>query len=77
MLIVLDNIMPQNRKGRNTEKEYRSFLSKENKKILQYFNSAYFILHQSMGYDGILRSSVINAGIKDANTIIDWVLKRN
>ena len=75
MLFALDDIMPDNKKGRNTEKEYRIFLTKKNKKTLQHFNSAYDILHRFMGYDGTLNSKVIQEGIKDARTVIDWVLK--
>ena len=76
MLIALDDVMPENKKGRNTEKEYRTFLGKSNKKILQHYNSAYDILHRFMGYDGTLNSRVIQEGIKSAKTVIDWVLKR-
>ncbi|RLD73279.1 MAG: hypothetical protein DRJ10_18015 [Bacteroidetes bacterium] len=76
MLLALDDIMPSNKKGRNTEKEYRSFLAPINKKTLQHFNSAYDILHRFMGYDGTLKVSLIQGGIDDAKTVIDWVLKR-
>ena len=76
MLLALDDILPKTRKNRNTESEYRKFLAGENKSILKDFNNAYFILHQSMGYDGILSSVVIQDGIKSAKTVIDWVIKR-
>ena len=59
MLLALDDILPKTRKNRNTESEYRKFLAGKNKSVLKDFNNAYFILHQSMGYDGILSSVVI------------------
>ena len=74
MLIALDDIMPKNK--RNTEVQYRSFLASKNKKILQHFNSAYYVLHQGMSYDGIVTYSIVQTGIEDAKTVIDWVLKR-
>ncbi|MCD4793388.1 MAG: DUF5618 family protein [Bacteroidales bacterium] len=76
MLVALDDIMPKNKKERNTEITYRKFLASKNKKILNHFNSAYSILHQGMGYDGILKYIVIKSGIEDAKTVINWVLKR-
>ncbi len=75
MLLALDEVMPKSRKGRNTEGEYRKFLAGKNKSVLKDFNNAYFILHQSMGYDGILSSVVIQDGVKSAKVVIKWILK--
>jgi len=76
MLLALDEVMPKNKKQRNTEAVYRKFLAEKNKKILQHFNNAYYVLHQGMGYDGIVSVKVINTGIDDAKEVINWCLKR-
>jgi len=73
MLLALDDIMPYNKKG-NTEPEYRDFLQKKNKTVLKEFNNAYYVLHKSMGYDGILGYTVIQEGIKSAKAVIKWII---
>jgi len=76
MLLALDDVLQKTRKNRNTESEYRKFLAGKNKSILKDFNNAYFILHQSMGYDGVLSNIVIQDGIKTAKNVINWVIKQ-
>ena len=75
MLLALDDIMPIAKKERNTVVEYRNFLTKKNKKTLNKFNSAYYILHQSMGYDGIVDYIVIKRGIENAKDVIKWAIE--
>ena len=51
--------------------DFRSHLSKRDKKLLSLFNNAYEILHIYMGYDGNQRKAICADGILLANEIID------
>jgi len=51
---------------------YREYLTKRNKKILNYFNSAYDYLHLLGGYDGNLDVTTSKRGIELALIIIEW-----
>jgi len=64
-----------NRKKRVNVSYYQDFLAQKNWKILNYFNSAYNILHLSMGYDGELNAKIAKTGIELAEEILDWVKK--
>jgi uncharacterized protein (UPF0332 family) len=57
------------RRGRKSVDDYRRELSKIDKKMLEYFNAAYNILH--LYYDGTNRVSVISDGLKVAQEIIN------
>ncbi len=59
------------RRGRKSVDDYRRELSKIDKKMLEYFNAAYNILHLSGYYDGTNRVSVISDGLKVAQEIIN------
>lgn len=63
-------------KGRKDIDKYRQFLETYNKKMLQELNDAYEILHLYMGYDGGLRVSICNEGLKIAENIIAWTEKQ-
>jgi uncharacterized protein (UPF0332 family) len=60
-------------KSRKSIEFYRTNTSKIDKKILNYLNSAYNILHLDGYYDGILSVDVISTGFKYAYTIIDKI----
>jgi hypothetical protein len=60
-------------KNRKSIEFYRTTASKIDKKMLNYLNSAYNILHLDGNYDGILSVDVINTGFKLAYTIIDKI----
>jgi len=64
-----------NRKKRVNVSYYQDFLAQKNLKILNYFNSAYNILHLYMGYDGELDSNISKRGIELAEEILNWVKK--
>jgi hypothetical protein len=51
--------------------DFRSDLSKRDKKLLSLCNNAYEILHIYMGYDGNQRKTICADGILLANEIID------
>ncbi|GAB4450073.1 MAG: hypothetical protein Fur0028_15520 [Bacteroidales bacterium] len=76
VLITLNELMQKEgfqKRGRKKVEDYIDFLAKRNRKILNYFNEVYEILHLYMGYDGGLNSKVCNIGIEYAEKIIEWV----
>jgi len=79
VLLALDELMKHKGikiKGRKDIDDYRNFVAKENRKILDYLNSAYNFLHLFMGYDGELKVSISNEGLQLAEKIIQWVEKQ-
>ncbi|MGJ7033377.1 DUF5618 family protein [Niabella hirudinis] len=73
VLVALDSVFADGKKGRKNVEWYRDQLSLENKKMLSYFVSAYDTLHLAMGYDGNPNAKVAKAGLDDAERIIKWV----
>jgi len=73
ILVALDGLFGIKKKGRKSVDWYQEELSKVDKKVLNRFNSAYEVLHLSMGYDGASNAKVAIAGIEDAEQIINWV----
>jgi len=76
VLLALDHLMDKYQfkiKGRKDVNDYRTFIASVNKKMLNYFNSAYEILHLLMGYDGNLYVPVSKNGLDLAQKLIDWV----
>ena len=73
LLVALDGLFGIKKKGRKNVDWYQSELSRIDKKILHKFNSAYEVLHLSMGYDGASNAKVASAGIEDAEQIINWI----
>ncbi|MFN4146774.1 MAG: DUF5618 family protein [Runella sp.] len=53
-------------------KDYQSLIAQKNQSKLRVFNAAYDTLHKAMGYDGNLSVEVVQAGLKQAEDIIDW-----
>ena len=53
-------------------KDYQQAITVQDKKILSVFLSAYDTLHKAMGYDGNLNAKVVQSGLQDAKTIIEW-----
>jgi hypothetical protein len=51
---------------------YRTYLTKKNKTILKYFNSAYNHLHLFGGYDQELSVANTKTGLEFAQKVIDW-----
>lgn len=74
VLIALDTYLllkgVEKTKGRKSIEYYHENLSKLDKKLLKYVNSAYEILHLSGYYDGILDANVVKRGFDVANEII-------
>ena len=53
-------------------KDYRNALSKENRKMLDYFNSCYQIFHIELGYDGFADKKTLPIYITRAKELIQW-----
>ncbi|MDR2232540.1 MAG: DUF5618 family protein [Tannerella sp.] len=60
-------------KLRKSIEYYQSNISKVDKKMLDYLNSAYMILHLSGYYDGINDARVVKVGFDEAYKIIDKI----
>lgn len=76
VLVALDALFENKTKGRKDVDWYKERLAKMDRKALNAFNGAYDILHLSMSYDGVLVASVATDGLKEAETIINWVETR-
>ena len=79
MLVALDGFLilkgydkPKG-KVRKSIEYYQSNIAKIDKKMLDYLNSAYEILHLWGYYDGISKASVVAEGFKEAYKIIDKI----
>ncbi|MEO0144430.1 MAG: DUF5618 family protein [candidate division WOR-3 bacterium] len=79
VLLALDYLLEKHNvkiKGRKDIGDYIDFIAKRDKKILNYFNSAYNYLHLLMGYDGDLSIKTSKTGLEYAKKIIDWVARQ-
>ena len=73
VLVALDGLLGNKKKGRKSVDWYKEELSKLDKKIVYTFSSVYNTLHLSMAYDGNLSVPIANEGLKEAEAIINWV----
>ena len=79
VLLALNELMKQHGIQKKTRKhvdDYRDFIAQQDRKILNYFNVVYNILHLDMGYDGIGKYTIVQDALQSAEFIIDWVEKR-
>ena len=73
VLVILDAAFHV-RKDRRTRvhiKDYQEAVAKRDKKLLQYLNMGYEIMHIYMGYDGTKSKATCDDGFRVANQIID------
>lgn len=73
ILVALDGLFGKKTKGRKDVDWYKQQLTVLDKKQLSQFVAAYDTLHLSMSYDGNPDAEVAQAGLKRAETIINWV----
>ena len=78
LLIALDGLLrlkdiKSKAKERKSIEFYQSNITKIDKKMLDYLNSAYEVLHLWGYYDGIGDARVVNAGFDNAYKIIETV----
>ena len=69
-LLLLKGVEKPTRKQRKSIEYYQSNITKIDKKMLNYLNSAYEILHLWGYYDGIKNADVVKTGFDDAYKII-------
>jgi len=78
LLVALDGFLilkgvPQEKKRRKSIEYYQENITKIDKKMLDYLNSAYEILHLWGYYDGITKASVVKDGFDAAYKIIEKI----
>jgi len=56
-------------------KDYQEAISKIDNKMNRPLLNSYETLHKTLGYDGNLRYKVVQAGLDEAQNIIDWAGK--
>ena len=76
LLVALDGFLQlkdikPNREERKSIEFYQSNITKIDKKMLDYLNSAYEVLHLWGYYDGITKVNILKEGFKEAYKIID------
>lgn len=76
VLFALDHYFGKKAKGRKDVDWYRINISKEDRKILDSFETVYEQLHLVMAYDGAGNAEVVKIGFREAERIIDWVETR-
>lgn len=69
--LLLKNV--EKRKGRKSIEYYQKSVAKIDKKLLNYLNSAYEVLHLSGYYDGIKDVKIVTRGFEVAYSIIDKI----
>lgn len=77
MLIALDTYLylkgVEKTKGRKSIEYYQKNISKTDKRLLNYLNNAYEVLHLSGYYDGTTGVKVIQSGFEYAYAIIERI----
>lgn len=73
VLIALDAAfqVKAKQKGRVDINDYRHAVGSRDKKLLDWLNDGYIIIHLNMTYDGILNKDLCDMGFRIANDIID------
>lgn len=73
VLYILDAVfhVRKDRRTRVDIQAYREAIAKRDKKLLQFVNNGYEILHIHMGYDGTRVKATCDEGFSVANEIID------
>ena len=71
--LLLKDINKPKGKDRKSIEFYQENIGKLDRKMLDYLNSAYHILHLSGYYDGIEKADVIKSGFDDAYNIINKI----
>ena len=76
VLVALDSVLGDKKKGRKSVDWYKEELAKRDKKILNAFVVAYDTLHLTMSYDGNLSATISKEGLDLAEQIINWAEQR-
>ncbi|MGM9512082.1 DUF5618 family protein [Larkinella sp. GY13] len=73
VLIALDGFLGNKSKGRKDVDWYNQQLAPFDKKLRNAFVGAYYTLNLSMSYDGNPSVSIAEAGLAEAENVINWV----
>ncbi|MDR2149045.1 MAG: DUF5618 family protein [Tannerella sp.] len=80
VLVALDSVLKVNenlKKGQRADiKDYQQAMDKIDKKMLRALLNSYETLHKVLGYDGNLNYKVVQAGLGEAQELINWAEKR-
>jgi hypothetical protein len=80
VLVALDGALKVRenlKKGQRADiKDYQEAVGKVDRKALRALMNSYETLHIVLGYDGNLNYDVVQAGLKEAQNIINWAEKR-
>jgi hypothetical protein len=76
VLVALDAVFGDKKKGRKSVEWYKEELSQIDKKILSAFVGAYDTLHLAMSYDGNLVAGISREGLDLAEIIINWAERK-
>ena len=73
VLMALDAVfhVRTDRRKRVDVNEYREIVGQRDRKLLDYVNDGYNVMHLSMTYDGVQAKDVCDSGFRLANNIID------
>lgn len=73
VLMALDAVfhVRQDRRKRVNIEDYTEAVGKRDRKLLDWVNNGYMVMHLYMNYDGIQDKDVCQKGFRLANTIID------
>jgi hypothetical protein len=79
VLVALDaalKIREGMKKGQRPDiKDYVEAVGKIDLKMPRILMTSYDVLHKALGYDGVLSYDVVQAGLKEAQNIIEWAGK--
>lgn len=73
VLMALDAVFQvrKDRRKRVDIEQYREAVGKRDRKLLDYVNDGYEVMHLSMMYDGVQAKEISDGGFRLANAIID------
>ena len=80
VLVALDGALGVRtglKRGQRPEfKDYQEGVSKMDNKMNRPLLNSYETLHKTLGYDGNLKYKIVQAGLEEAQYIIDWAEKQ-
>jgi len=71
--LILKGMDKPTKKQRKSIEYYQSNITKTDKKMLDYLNNAYKILHLSGYYDGVTNATVVKEGFEEVYKIIEKI----
>jgi hypothetical protein len=76
VLVALDGVLDIKKQGsRKDFNDYKNAAYKKDRKMTRLLQGAYESLHLYMGYDGGLNYKIVQAGLEEGKSIINWATK--